>query len=175
MQTNQGRRTFGMGAGGTTSGVKMEGGHMSKQRVIVLDQQLVKSGAWLRLTGAAPQVYLVFRCKCQIKTLKGKPGKGRRVIANNGQIVFTYSEAEKQYGLTKPRFMRAIDQLVEYGFIDIAATGCGHRKMTTMYSISDRWRQYRTAAFVNAKRKRSTANPGFQKGHKLWKQKEKAK
>ncbi len=149
---------------------------MSKQRVIVLDQQLVKSAAWLRLTGAATQVYLVFRCKCQIETIKGKPGKGRRVIiVNNGQIVFTYDEAEKQHGLTRPRFMRAIDELVEYGFIDIAATGAGHRKMTSLYSISERWRKYGTDDFVKAKRKRSNANPGFQKGHKLWTQKEKAK
>jgi len=101
--------------------------------------------------------------------LQGKPGKRRPVIVNNGEIVFTYREAQKKYGISSSRFRRALDELVEKGFIDIAATGMGVHKVTTYYAISERWRDYGTSEFKEAKRpKPSIANPGFRRGNKLW-------
>lgn len=88
--------------------------------------------------------------------------------ANNGKIVFTYKEAQERYGISAASFRTGIDQLTERGFIDVKATGVEHRKMTTLYAISDRWRQYGTDEFRTVKRPRSRSNPGFKKGNRLW-------
>lgn len=150
---------------------------MAKQNtVIVLEQRLVKSRAWLSLSGAATQVYLIFRTKCQISKGYGKPGRHDRVIVNNGTIEFTYLEAEKKYGISKHRFMRALDQLIDRGFIDVKATGMGVHKVKTWYAIGDRWRDYGTLAFCEAKRPEpSIANPGFRRGNKFWRMASKKK
>lgn len=137
--------------------------------VIVLEQRLLKSPVWLSLNGAAKAVYLLFRTKCKMGRPPGKPGKRAWMILNNGELVFTYKEAAKKYGFTRSRFRRALDELIEKGFIDVEATGMGVRKVTTYYAISERWRDYGTAAFRQVKRpKPSIANPGFKPGNKLW-------
>lgn len=86
---------------------------------------MVNSKAWLSLNGAATIVYLIFRTKCRIDKLPGKPGKRKRVILNNSEIVFTYIEAKSRYGISKSRFRRALKELVTKGFIEIADTGMG--------------------------------------------------
>ena len=139
---------------------------MSRCRVIVLPQALVKSPVWIGLSGTAKSVCLIFRCKCQYAKMKGK--KTRLVRTNDGELIFTYEEALQIYGITKTRFVRAIDELLAKGFIDIIATGAGVHKATTFYGISDRWIDYGTAKFKTAKRpKPSIPNPGFKKGHKV--------
>lgn len=142
---------------------------MAKSKVIVLEQNLVKSKAWLSLSRTAIVVYLIFRTKCQFTKMKGKPGKRGPVIVNNGEIVFTYNEAEERYGISKSRFRRALKELVAKGFIDIANTGMGIHKVETWYAISERWRDYGTPEFKEVKwPKPNIANPGFKRGNKLW-------
>jgi hypothetical protein len=123
----------------------------------------------------APHVFLIFRTKCQISHRLRKSGrKGERVILNNGQIVFTYAEAKKKYGMTAPQFRRAIDQLIDRGFIIITGTGMGVHKVTTTYAISDRWQDWGTARFEEAKRPApSIRNCGFKKGNEEWKKAQK--
>lgn len=90
-------------------------------------------------------------------------------ILNNGEIVFTYEEAKRLYGIKPSRFRRAIDELVEKGFLDIAETGMGLYRMATHYAISDRWRWWGTDRFEQAKRPEpSIRGCGFRKGNKLW-------
>ena len=149
---------------------------MAKSKVIVLEQNLVKSEAWLSLSRTAIIAYLIFRTKCQIGKLQGKPGKGRRVILNNGEIVFTYIEAKKRYRISRKRFGRALRELVAKGFIDIAHTGMGVHKVATWYAISERWRDYGTPQFKEVKwPKPNIANPGFKRGNKLWRKAHKKK
>ena len=131
-----------------------------------INQKFVKRPVWISLSGTAKSVYLLFRCKCQM----AKPTRRYDdwVVLNNGELVFTYKEAERDYGITRPRFVRAIDELVGKGFIDIAQTGMGVHKATTLYGISDRWRLYGRADFIVAKRPKSNIpNQGFKKGHKM--------
>jgi hypothetical protein len=130
--------------------------------VVVIDQQMLKSKAWLSLGGVAPQLYLLFRTKCQIVYGFGESGGRERVIANNGQIEFTYIEANEKYGLTQPRFTRGLDLLIKRGFIDIANSEGGLHKSKTLYAISERWRLYRTPDFVPAERPKSDTHMGFQ-------------
>jgi len=139
---------------------------MPRGKVIVLEQQLIKSQAWLELRGYAQAVYLLFRCKCQIQKRKGRPGKKdnlSKIVANNGELVFTYNEAKKKYGITYPRFSRAIGELIEKGFIDIAATGMGVHKVTTLYAISERWQDYGTPEFKKIGRPKRSIAIGFKK------------
>jgi hypothetical protein len=81
-----------------------------------IEKDLVRSKAWLALGGVAPQVYMIFRTKCQMGREKWDQNWS---ITNNGQIYFPYTEAQKTYGITAPRFRRAIDDLIDKGMIDI--------------------------------------------------------
>lgn len=142
---------------------------MAKGDVIVLKQRMVKSEVWLSLSRTAIIVFLIFRTKCQIGKPPGKPGKRGPVIINNGEIVFTYHEAKKKYGISKNRFTRALKELVTKGFINIADTGMGVHKVTTYYAISERWQDYDTPEFRDVTwPKPKIANPGFKRGNKLW-------
>ena len=129
---------------------------------IVIDAGLVLSRAFLNLTGAAPHVYLLFLRRRRLVKL-GRTGKERWVIENNGNIVFPYAEAENKFGITRPRFQRAIDQLVEKGFLDIKHAGGGLMKDTSKYSISERWQDYGTDSFIQRNRKKDVRGLGFKK------------
>lgn len=134
--------------------------------VIVLEQRMLKSRAWLSLGAGAKDIFLLFRCKCQMGKRPGKPGKRGMVILNNGELVFTYEEARDKYGFTSGRFKRGIDQLHAKGFIDIARCGFGLHKTPTLYAISERWRKYGTDDFGHVKRpKPAQYNMGFQPGN----------
>ena len=141
-----------------------------KSKIIVLEQQLVKSRVWIELGGVSKTIFLIFRCKCQYQKPQGhKHRRQRAEHVNNGELVFTYAEALKKYGITAPRFRRAIDELLAKGLIDIASTGAGMFRMVTLFAISERWRFYGTSDFVEAKRpKRNVGYPGFKRGNKLW-------
>jgi hypothetical protein len=152
---------------------------MSKSGVIVLGQTMVKSRVWLSLSGTAIQVYLLFRCKCQIAKKSSRPGKRSEGlierILNNGEIEFTYLEAKDRYGFTFPRFSRAIGELVEKGFLDIAEPGGGVHKLKTLYGISERWKDYGTTNFKKVERPKRSIAIGFRRGNKLWQQAQKKK
>ena len=87
--------------------------------------------------------------------------KGKWYTTNDGEIVFPYKEAKKRFKIPKSSFARAIDSLVEYGFIDIAHLGGGLIGDCTRYSISDRWRNYDTERFVQKTRPKDTRGFGF--------------
>lgn len=136
-----------------------------------LSRTLVESEVWGKLAerkaGIAMYVYTIFLTKRvmeKIQTRAGKADKDFR-IANNGEIQFTYQEAEAR-GITRPRFARAIDLLVLLGLIDIAKTGTGLHRDVTLYAISDRWEKYGTDEFVVVKRPKRKQHYGFQKGRK---------
>ncbi len=95
----------------------------------------------------------------------GRETVARFIGAQTREIIFTYKEAEKKYGISDSRFGKAIDELIEKGFIDIADTGMGVHKVTTLYSISDRWKLYGTKDFVKKERAKGPINRGFQKGN----------
>lgn len=137
-----------------------------KPGVVVVDKEIILSEAYLSLSGKAPQIYLIFLGKRRI----GKIAVGRKkvpVVLNNGEIIFTYQEAEK-LGISRQAFARALDQLIECGFIDIAHTGVGLYKSATFYSISERWKRFGTPDFEYKERKKRRQNFGFQKDHPVY-------
>ncbi len=123
-----------------------------------------------RNAGAAIQVFLIFRLKLVYGKTPGKTGKrDEKIPINSRELQFTYDEANR-LGFTNGRFDRALDVLVEYGFLDIVKTGMGLHKMTTIYGISERWKKYGTDKFEHIERQKAKQyNMGFQPGNDMWK------
>ncbi len=138
---------------------------MAKKGGIFLGRDLLKSNLFRGLGKTAKNIYFDFRMKCRVKKLKARPGrKAEWVILNNGDLVYTYEEAGRK-GITRSAFVRAIDSLIEAGFIDLVHVGSGGRKGdVSRYGISDRWKQWGTSDFVEVKRPKDTRKDrGFAK------------
>jgi len=142
---------------------------MSKAKNVNIwfEKQLIYSKAFAELkTANAHKALAFFFTKRQC----APTGIGRWKkweITNNGDIVFTYKEAKKKLGIKSDQtFTNTIDELRDKGFVDIASTGMGVYKVTTLYSISDRWRLYGTPEYKKPKpRPKGPINRGFQKGN----------
>jgi DNA-binding PadR family transcriptional regulator len=123
---------------------------------IWMERALIKSPAFRSLSLAAMLVYSDFLGKARFTKLKQKGRKDEYIIINNGEITYTYSEAGKN-GISRPRFQRALDELVEKGFIDITHQGSGGIKGDkSKYAISERWRNYGKENFVKETRPKDT-------------------
>jgi hypothetical protein len=123
-----------------------------KNTVVVAQQDLLKSEAWLSLNGISTQVYLLFLTKRRMEKVNQRGGKKKYICTNDRELIFTYKEAETKYSITEPRFLRAIDQLIDRGFIDIAIPGQAVAKIATQYALSERWRDYGRPIFQKAQR-----------------------
>ena len=121
---------------------------LPKTKGIYIVRDILESDAYWDLTGAAPQIYMVFRMKCVFadRTI-GK--RKERIIINNGEITYTFVEAWKNHSIPKSTFLRARDQLIKVGLIEIAEDGGCHH--TTKYAISNNWRNYQEQTFERPK------------------------
>ena len=133
-----------------------------------VSRSVIMSKAFLALkTPAACQIYLIFLNKCVWKEAQGKrKQKNNYYHDNNGEIQFSYKEAQEKFGISSGKFTRAIDELIRVGLIDIAHSGFGLHKDVTLYAISERWQQYGTDDFKIQVRKKCTGL-GFRKGNTL--------
>ena len=89
--------------------------------------------------------------------------KKKPVIKNNGEIVFTYAEAQSKFGIARSTFRNSIDLLVNFGFIDITHHGGGMLKDWSRYGISERWREYGKEDFIKKFRQKDTRKLGYTK------------
>jgi len=137
---------------------------------VTFDRALFKSEAFRSLSGTQKTVLFDFLLKRRM----GKAGKrGQWDIVNNGEIEYTYSEAEKK-GIPRSTFMKTLDVLISRGFIDVSHSGNGGRKGDkSLYSISERWRKWGEKDFVVVKRPKDlrvkrgfAAHPEHRKNHK---------
>lgn len=146
-----------------------EGAAMSKGcGKIVMEKAMLVSPVWLSLSGTADKVYCLFRCRCVYGRIGGKRGKHNYEHINNGKLEFTYIEAKEKYGIKAGRFVRAIDELVLKGFLDVTEPGGGVHKFKTLYGISERWQNYETDSFQQIHRPERRFKCGFRKGNNLW-------
>lgn len=125
------------------------------------DRELLRHQAFLDLGVNSRWILFVFFSKQ--KWITGPKIKGQRersyICTNNDELVFTFNEAE-ELGLCRQTFDRVIDDLVRHGFIDIARDGFGYLRITTLYSVSERWRKYGTPEFEEVqRRKRQQTKP----------------
>jgi hypothetical protein len=117
-----------------------------KGHIIVVERDLLNSKAWLSLNGISPQVYLLFLCRRKME--KTGPRNNRKTVCTNSkELIFTYRDAENDFGITQPRFTKTIDMLITHGFLDIVEPGNGSTKTATTYGLSHRWEKYGTADF----------------------------
>jgi hypothetical protein len=133
-----------------------------------ISRRVIMSKALLSLkTAAACQVYLIFCSKCRMEKVQTRPMSREKEwrITNNGEIQFTYLEAEKKWGISVGKFTRAIDDLLRVGLIDITKTGFGLHKDVTLYAISYRWEKFGTDEFVVMERPKRKQQLGFTKGN----------
>jgi len=132
-------------------------------RVVVVERDLIHSKAFLSLkVRYAPQALCIFLGKRQIAK-QGKKGKERPVILNQGKIEFTFLEAEKKYGWSKKQFAAILRELLEKGFIDIAHHGGVRKRDKTLFSLSERWKDYEKASFVEKEWPEDRVQRGYRK------------
>jgi hypothetical protein len=139
-----------------------------KWEKMFVSRSVITSQAFLSLrTAAACQVYMIFLNKCKYEKAQMKPGKRDKVWThtNNGELQFTYKEAEEKWGIKEGKFMRAIEQLVEVGLLDITKPGFGLQGDVSLYAISDRWEKFGTDAFVHKDRPKRKQKFGFTEGN----------
>ena len=121
---------------------------LPKTKGIYITRDILESAAYWHLTGAAPQVYMVFLMKRELSD-KGFGKDKARIVVNNGEIIYTFVEACKNHKIPKSTFLRARDQLIKVGLIEIAEYGGSHH--TTKYAISTNWRNYPEQTFERPK------------------------
>lgn len=111
---------------------------------IYLEAELLNSDAFQSLSRGGLRVYLRFLAKRVMVKRKSKDRAVTHSIANNGEIVFCYSEAKKK-GIPGREFRNALDELIAKGFIDINHQGAGGRtKDMSTYFVADRWKKWNT-------------------------------
>ncbi len=92
----------------------------------------------------------------------GRAGKEKWIIKNNGEIIFSYAMGKSELDMAPTTFMRSIDKLVDHGLIDITYSGSGGRKGDcSKYSISSRWKNFGTDAFIKKSRPKDLRHVGF--------------
>jgi hypothetical protein len=126
-----------------------------------IEKRMFESRAFLALQGSALQVLVLFLGKRIFERVGKKPSK-KRVCVNCDSITFTYIEAHKKYGFTKQRFLRAIDDLLAKGFIEVKHQGGGYKQDKSIYALSVKWTFWNSGT-VFEQRKRDPVQRGFLK------------
>ena len=133
---------------------------VSTGKAMFIPRRMHRSPAYRKLTKTSIFILMEFLYRRKV----AKTGrKGGYEITNNGELIFTYAEAEKKFKIPRSTFCRSISQLVELGFIDINHPGGGMMKDCSKYGISDRWRDYGKEEFINKSRQKDERKLGFPK------------
>ena len=136
---------------------------------IYLPSEVIDSPAFRDLNGTQIKILLEFLLRRHIKGKAGPHWSLASRVTNNGDITFTYDEAERM-GYNRVSFSAALDKLTDNGFIDVVQSSKGLHRAKSYYAISDRWRPWGTGLFVEKPRpKRKEPNRhGFQLGHEYF-------
>ena len=131
---------------------------MASSDGMFIPKRMHRCRAFRELTASSILVLLEFLSRRQLVKL-GR--RDRWITKNNGEIVLTYAETTKKFGIARSTFRNSIDQLVKLGFIDIAHHGGGMMKDSSKYGISERWRDYGREEYIKKSRKKDTRKLGF--------------
>ena len=134
-----------------------------------IPRRMHRNPAFLKLNASSIFILMEFLYRRKVVQVPAKDGRGKDwIISNNGKIFFTYDEAENNFRIPRSTFRRAIDQLVNLGFIDIIHHGGGMMKDASKYAISERWKAYGKKEFLKKSRPKDTRGLGFTKEN--WKE-----
>jgi len=105
-------------------------------------REMIHSKAYLSLKGFAPQLLLLFLLERGRETVKDKKGvKFKAWIDDN--LTMPYATLEKTHSITRPRIVRAIDELLAKGFLEVRHTGGTYKKDKSIYALSDKYLMWR--------------------------------
>lgn len=133
---------------------------------IYLDPDIINGKAFRSLQLMPSYRVLVRFYQKRVFTTTKIGKKKKKVLVNNGRIVFTYSEAI-DLNISKQQFLRARDELVEKGFIDIVHAGGGMEGDCSRYKISERYLKFGQPDFEYAERKKDTRGSKIESGRKM--------
>ena len=137
---------------------------MASSNGMFIPRRMHRNPAFRKLNPSSTFVLFEFLYRRKVTQVPTKVGRGKEwIISNNGEIFFTYDEAENNFGIPRSTFRRAIDQLVDLGFIDITHHGGGMMKDASKYAISERWEEYGKKEFLKKTRPKDTRGLGFTK------------
>tara|TARA_Y100001934_G_C11995439_1_gene605139 strand:+ start:26 stop:649 length:624 start_codon:yes stop_codon:yes gene_type:complete len=129
-----------------------------------IPKRMHRSPAFRRLTATAIVILFEFYFRRKFCNINNpRTGNKEYVMTNNGEIVLTYAETTKRFGIARSTIRNSIDQLVKLGFIDIAHPGGGMMKDCSLYGISERWREYGKEEFIKKSRKKDKRKLGYTK------------
>jgi hypothetical protein len=123
-----------------------------------VSQDVYLSKAFHSLKGFAPQLLILFLAKRDIDN--------KHNCTNADNITMTYIELENIYnrgqenkhlsdndGITRPRIIRAIDELLAKGFIKIISRGGAYKQDKTIFGLSEQWRWWSDGVVFNTRSK----------------------
>lgn len=133
------------------SGTSLKRDRQSKSLNLIIEKELLKSKAWLSITGSAPQVYMLFPLK-RAWEKSGIKGNHKWVCTNEREIIFPYRKAKEDYDISEKTYLGSVTKLVEVGLPDIVKPGVAVNREATVCGISKRWKDYGTSKFIRAER-----------------------
>ena len=114
-----------------------------------VEKELYMSKAFHALKGFAPQLLILFLGKRQIGYEKDRKGTKVYKCKNCDSLIMTYKELKQRYGITQPRFTRALDELLAKGFIEIRHQGGAYKKDKSIYALSEKFKIWRPGAIFD--------------------------
>ncbi len=147
--------------------------HRSKSWAVRINFDLLHSEAFKSIKYTPTLKLLIwFHEKVKVRVNKKNRARNRYEVIEGQEIAFTYTEA-KLRGLTAHQISRGLQELYQFGFIDIKQPGSALRGDWTRYSLSQRWRDFATANFKELAFPKSSRwlNFGFGSDHKKYRKK----
>ena len=139
---------------------------------LVLSKKMLRSRAFIELTGAAKQILIELYMRLKLDSHKpsnySRKSSQEFFAKNNGKLVLRYSDIHKMFGYSTATISSAVDRLVANGFIEIAELGCGVKRISHKIALVTNWEQYGTDEFKPGLGKSNRpVNGGFKKRRNL--------
>lgn len=101
-----------------------------------LERSMYQSPAWFALNGTEKSILLLFLDKRSIH-------KQTKECLNCESLILTYKEVSRLYEISCDRMRRAINGLLERGFIRIRHRGGLGEHSNTIYALCDNWQEWK--------------------------------
>ncbi|MCH8313379.1 MAG: hypothetical protein IID17_10375 [Nitrospinae bacterium] len=122
-------------------------------------KELIYSRAYEGLPSVGKEMLVLFLLRQPVHQENNK----KWVVTKDADISFPYTVAEKDFGISQPRFTRGLDALMSNGFIRLEYQGGGIKGDCSIYRISQMWRHYGMDKFRVLPRPKKEAMVGFLK------------
>lgn len=123
-----------------------------------IERDMAMSRAFLHLGGFAPQLLILFLLKRYIKSTT-------KECTNLSDLTMTYAELENIHnrgfmghalpkdGISRPRIIRALDELLAKGFIEIVRRGGAYQQDKSVYGLTEGWRTWKPGMAIRVRPK----------------------